>query len=104
MSDDLPEMLHAKIAPEGLDAWREAFRIVQAYETWQTFGVFISEHKPDIGPAYESAMQFAATVTKAQADAARAIQLKAREHIQQIAMPGTILALPTAPALHPISK
>ena len=41
-------------------------------------------------------MQFAATVTKAQADAARAIQLKAREHIQQIAMPGTILALPTA--------
>ena len=54
MSDDLPEMLHAKIAPEGLDAWREAFRIVQAYETWQTFGVFISEHKPDIGPAYES--------------------------------------------------
>jgi amidase len=101
MSDDLPEMLHAKIAPEGLDAWREAFRIVQAYETWQTFGVFINEHKPDIGPGVRERMQFAATVTKAQADAARAIQLKAREHIRQIAMPGTILALPTAPGIAP---
>src|SRR5262249_42525159 len=50
MSDDLPGMLHGKIAPDGLDAWREAFRIVQAHETWQTFGPFISQHKPDIGP------------------------------------------------------
>jgi amidase len=101
MSDDLPEMLHGKIAPEGLDAWREAFRLVQAYETWQTFGAFISEHKPDIGPGVRERMQFAASVTQAQADAARAIQLKAREHIRQIATPGTILTLPTAPGIAP---
>jgi amidase len=101
MSDDLPEMLHSKIAPEGLDAWREAFRIVQAYETWQTFGSFIGKYKPDIGPGVRERMQFAATVTQAQADAARSIQLKAREHIRQIATPGTILALPTAPTIAP---
>ena len=41
MSDDLPEMVHGRIAPEGFDPWREAFRIVQAYETWQTFGEFV---------------------------------------------------------------
>jgi amidase len=39
MSDDLPEMMHGKIAPDGFDPWREAFRIVQAYETWQTWRI-----------------------------------------------------------------
>jgi amidase len=46
-------------------------------------------------------MEFAATVTKSHADAARSVQLKAREHIRQIAIPGTILALPTAPSIAP---
>src|SRR5215467_5705397 len=101
MSDDLPEMVHGRIAPEGFDPWREAFRIVQAYETWQTFGEFVIAQKPKIGPGVRERMEFAATVTKSQADAARSVQLKAREHIRQIAIPGTILALPTAPSIAP---
>jgi amidase len=101
MSDDLPGMAHGRIAPEGFDPWREAFRIVQAYETWQTFGGFVTKHKPDIGPGVKERMQFASTVTKAQADASREIALKARDHIRQIVVPGTILALPTAPSIAP---
>ena len=101
MSDDLPGMAHGRIAPEGFDPWREAFRIVQAYETWQTFGGFVTKHKPNIGPGVKERMQFAATVTKAQADASREVVLKAREHIRQVAVPGTILALPTAPSIAP---
>ena len=101
MSDDLPEMVHGRIAPEGFDPWREAFRIVQAYETWQSFGEFVIAQKPKIGPGVRERMEFAATVTKSQADAARSVQLKAREHIRQIAVPGTILALPTAPSIAP---
>ena len=38
MTDDLPAIAHARIAPDGFDPWREAFRIIQAYEIWQTFG------------------------------------------------------------------
>ena len=101
MSDDLPEMAHGKIAPDGFDPWREAFRIVQAYETWQTFGDFIRKHKPKIGPGIRERMDFAATVTKAQADASHEIIVRAREHIRQIAVPGTVLALPTAPSIAP---
>jgi amidase len=101
MSDDLPGMAHGRIAPEGFDPWREAFRIVQAYETWQTFGSFVTSHKPKIGPGVKERMQFAATVTKAQADASRAVVLKARDHIRQIVVPGTVLALPTAPSIAP---
>ena len=101
MSDDLPGMAHGRIAPEGFDPWREAFRIVQAYETWQTFGEFITKHKPNIGPGVKERMQFASTVTRAQADASREIVTNARDHIRQIALPGTILALPTAPSIAP---
>ena len=102
MSDDLPAMVHGKIAPDGFDPWREAFRIIQAYETWQSFGGFVAKHKPKLGPGIRERMEFAATVTKAQADAARVVHGKAREHIRQIAAPGTVLALPTAPSIAPL--
>src|SRR6186713_406323 len=98
---DLLRMAHGRIAPEGFDPWREAFRIVQAYETWQTFGAFVTKHKPDIGPGVKERMQFASTVTRAQADASREVVNKARDHIRQIVVPGTVLALPTAPSIAP---
>jgi amidase len=101
MNDDLPAMAHGKIAPDGFDPWREAFRIIQAYETWQTFGDFVSKHKPTIGPGIRERMEFAATVTKAQADAARVVHVKARDHIRETVGPGTVLALPTAPCIAP---
>jgi amidase len=101
MSDDLPGMAHGRITPDGFDPWREAFRIVQAYETWQTFGAFITKHKPNLGPGVKERMQFASTVTRAQADASRDVVIKARDHIRQIAVPGTILALPTSPSIAP---
>ena len=101
MSDDLPGMAHGRIAPDGFDPWREAFRIVQAYETWQTFGAFITRHKPNLGPGVKERMQFASTVTATQANASRAVVNKARDHIRQIAVPGTVLALPTAPSIAP---
>ena len=100
MSDDLPEIVHGKIAPDGFDPWREAFRIVQAYETWQTFGEFISTQKPDWARVRER-MAFASTVTKSQADANRDVIAKAREHIRAIAVPGAVLALPTSPSIAP---
>jgi amidase len=46
-------------------------------------------------------MQFASTVTWAQAEACREIVAKARDHIRQVAVPGTVLALPTAPSIAP---
>jgi amidase len=101
MSDDLPEIVHGKIAPDGFDPWREAFRIVQAYETWQTFGRFISTRKPKIGPGVRERMAFASTVTKSQADANRDVIARAREHIREIATSGTVLALPTSPSIAP---
>ena len=101
MSDDLPVYVHSHIASDGFDPWRECFRIVQAYEVWQTFGVFVDRHKPQLGPGVRERVAFAASVTKQQADAARAMHVRVREHVRSHVPPGTILALPTAPCIAP---
>jgi amidase len=101
MADDLPPMVHAKIAPEGFEPWREAQRILQAYEVWQTFGAFVTRHKPRIGPGIRERIAYSATVTPDQVNAANEVRKRATAHIRQSVPPGTVLALPTAPCIAP---
>lgn len=101
MADDLPPLTHARIAPDGFDGWRDAMRVKQAYEAWQSFGEFITREQPDIGPGVRERLAYAATVTMADAELATTIRDTARAHIRSVVTPGTVLALPTAPAIAP---
>ena len=98
----LPPPRHARIAPDGFDPWREAFRIIQAWETWQTYGEFVTRAQPRLGPGIKERMAFAATVTAADASAARQVQDRTRAHLRALLPPGTLLALPTAPSIAPL--
>ncbi len=98
----LPTGTDTTIAPAGFDAWREAFRVVQAKEVWETFGKFISNTKPKLGPGIKERIDFAATVTSEQAERSREILTGARTHILSQLRPGTIMALPTAPSIAPL--
>lgn len=97
----LPKPETVRVAPDGFDAWREAFRIVQAHETWATFGDFIARAKPQLGPGIKERMTFAATVTEADAAASRRIIERARAQIRGLIPRGTVLALPPAPCIAP---
>jgi amidase len=97
----LPPQEHGSLASGQFDTWREAFRIVQAREVWESNGDFVTRAKPSLGPGVKERMAFAETVTKAQADAARAVLSAAREHLHALVSPGTIVALPTAPSIAP---
>jgi amidase len=97
----LPSRSEELIAPAGFDGWREAFRVVQAKEVWEIFGAFITQAKPKLGPGIKERMDFAATVTSAQADRSREILAGARAHIRATLPPGTIMALPTVPSIAP---
>jgi amidase len=101
MAEVLPKPEHLRVAPAGLDPWREAVRIIQAYEIWQVYGRFVEEKKPKFGPGVAERMKIASAVTKAQADSAREVQAAARDHIRALIKPGTIVALPTAPCIAP---
>jgi amidase len=103
MADALPKPAPAKIAPDGLDPWREAFRIVQARETWMNYGEFIEQHRPKLGPGIKERFAFAATVTEQAAAAARRTRNVAQDQIRRAVPPGTIVALPTAPCIAPLA-
>jgi amidase len=97
----LPQASEIVAAPDGFDDWREAFRVAQAREVWETFGGFVARAKPKLGPGIKERMEFAATVTPDQAAAARTIAAAARAHIRSLVRPGTIMALPTSPSIAP---
>ncbi len=101
MAGALPTPQHVRIAPDGFDTWRDAVRIIQAYEIWQVYGRFVKEKHPRFGPGVAERMQAASKITKAEADAARKIHAAAREHIRAQITPGTIVALPSAPCIAP---
>jgi len=104
MADDLPRAKHTNIAPQGFDAWREPFRTIQGREVWETFGSFVENHKPKMGPGIRERMEFSSKVSKDEADAARRIMAQARDHIRSMVPQGTILALPTAPCIAPLTE
>jgi amidase len=97
----LPQVTEIVVAPGGFDEWREAFRILQAKEVWETFGAFIAGARLKLGPGIRERMEFAATVTAQQADAAREIVASARAQLRALLPPGTVMALPTAPSIAP---
>lgn len=101
MIGDLPPIAHARISPEGFDPWREAFRVIQGYEVWQTFGDFIARYRPAMGPGISERIAYSATVTKDDVEAARRAHAQAQAHIRQVVVPGTVLVLPTAPSIAP---
>ncbi len=97
----LPKPETVRVAPDGFDVWREAFRIVQARETWRTFGDFIARTQPQLGPGIKERMAFASTVSEPDAAASRRIVDDARARIRALVSPGTMLALPAAPCIAP---
>jgi len=101
MADELPKPSSARIAPDGLDAWFDCFRIIQARETWQVYGSFIEAKRPRLGPGIKERMEFAATVSQRDAEIARAHRARLRDVIRDVARPGTILVLPTVPSIAP---
>ena len=98
----LPAPHPVRVAQEDLDPWREAFRIVQAYETWATFGEFIMRQQPKLGPGVKERMAFAATVSDVDCSSARKVLARARAHVRALIPPGTVLALPSAPSIAPL--
>jgi amidase len=101
MAKALPATQAIRIAPDGFDVWRDAFRIIQAHETWEVYGRFVEEKRPRLGPGVGERMQAASKITKAEADSARKVHAAAREHIRAQIKPGTVMALPTAPSIAP---
>jgi amidase len=101
MASALPKPKNIRVAPDGLDGWRDVVRIIQAHEIWQVYGRFVEDKHPRFGPGVAERMQTASKVSQAEADAARKHHDAARAHIQRLVPPGALIALPSAPCIAP---
>ncbi len=100
----IPTPSTGTLAPRGFDQWREIVRIVQAREVWKQYGPFVEKHKPRLGPGIRERIEFASTVSENDAAALRAQIPVAREQIRGIVKPGTVVAMPTAPCIAPLTS
>lgn len=86
---------------ETLDVWWDAFRVIQASEVKRTNVPWVEEHKADLGPRIRERFAMAAAITDDETAAANAVRERVRARLAELATPGTILCLPTAPVIAP---
>lgn len=96
------ERENMSLSLDEIDRWREAIRTVQAFETWETYGRFIIDKAPDLGPGIRERMRYASEVHRDAWKSQRAVVIDAREWLRQLLTPGTVLALPTTPCVPPL--
>lgn len=89
------------IAADGLDAWSETFRIIQAFEIWQSLGDWIRANNPEFGPGVRERMARAAMIDQEAADSARAHRNAIAARMDAVLTPESVLCLPTTPRTAP---
>jgi amidase len=89
------------MAPDGLEHWRETFRICQAAEIWQVHGDWVITHSPDFGPGISNRFDIASRIDSATFAAANDRKAAVQARIAEIVTPETVLVLPTSPAPAP---
>jgi len=98
----LPSATEVEVAPESLDDWREMFRVIQGYEAWQAYGAWLDSHGAELGPGTKERFASAKMVNRATADRAFSRMDSIRSHVRAVVQQGTVLMMPTAPALAPL--
>ena len=100
-ADVLPAQTAIDAANGQIDTWRNAFRVIQAHEVWQTYGSWVEATQPDFGPGIKDRMAMASGITPEELAEARPVHKAARNHIAALVPVGTVMCLPTAPCIAP---
>lgn len=101
LEDALGPARPLRLSPEGLETWRETFRICQASEIWQVHGDWISQNTPDFGPGIQQRFETASQIDADTACAQQAEKARIAAHIRALVPPDCVLVLPTSPASAP---
>jgi amidase len=90
------------IAEGRLDAWRDAFRLVQSSEAWAAHGEWVMRIKPAFGPGVRERFAAAARLNPSEVAAAKALRREIRSRLLRLVDGATILLAPTAPGIAPL--
>ncbi|CAM4037850.1 amidase [Paenibacillus alkaliterrae] len=90
------------LAPEGLQAWMNAFRRMQAIEIWRGHGGWVTREQPSFGPGIAERFAWAATLKPEEHGDAFAKREEVRTLLEQLLGKNTVLVAPTVPAIAPL--
>ena len=90
------------LAPEGLEAFYEAFRCASAAEIWSALGPWIAATEPSFGPGVGDRFAAARTLPAQKAAHGRAFRRVAQARLHALLAGGAVLAFPTSPGPAPL--
>ncbi|WP_445489360.1 amidase [Niallia sp. 03133] len=90
------------VAEEGLQEWKEVFRILQANEIWAEHGEWIKKENPTFGPGIRERFEMASKVTADEVETALEKRINIRHKMEQLLQDDAILVIPTAPDVAPL--
>lgn len=90
-----------RLSPEGLETWRETFRIAQASEIWDVHGDWVRSHEPNFGPGIKERFEIASHITPEEAQGAQKKKASIADHVQDLLPDNAVMVLPTSPGPGP---
>ena len=86
---------------QGLEEWRQIFRVASAHETWKTHGLWVVAEGGSLAPPIRERFAFAASVSDERAMRARDAQSQIRDKLRAVLDSNSVLFLPSAPGPAP---
>lgn len=92
------------LCPEGLEQWRETFRICQACEIWDVHGKWVTGNTPNFGPGIKERFEIASKITTDEYASESLKKVDIQEHIKNLISPETVIVIPTSPGPAPLRE
>ena len=92
------------VSPEGLPAWFETFRILQAAEVWGNHGEWIQAVKPRFGRGVRERFAWASRVEEKDVAACKNKHRSIKARIYGLIGEGDVLCLPSSPRVAPLKN
>ncbi|WP_178022741.1 amidase [uncultured Paenibacillus sp.] len=89
------------VAAEGLEAWKEAFRVLQASQIWAVHGAWIRRANPAFGPDIAARFALAEQIAGQNLSNAEALQRSIVRRLYDLLGDDGILVIPTVPGVAP---
>ena len=90
------------VSPEGLPAWFETFRVLQAAEVWGNHGAWIETVKPSFGRGIRERLAWASEVKEEDVAICKDRHSEIKTRIHELIRHGDVLCLPTSPRVAPL--
>ena len=92
------------VSPEGLTAWFETFRVLQAAEVWGNHGEWIQAVKPRFGRGVRERFAWASQVEEKDVAACKNKHRAIKARIYDLIGEGDVLCLPSSPRVAPLKN